>query len=154
MTHGTIHLPFGNGEYDFNVARHKQLFELQDKCGLQAIGPDGERILIPCGPFEIFERLRGHRWRESDVIEPIRLGLVGGGMPVIDVNKLVAEFVTDQPLGPLAPLAARILHAGIFGVQGDDLGKPDTGKPVAEGTSSEVAGSTSSAPPSTEEVQP
>jgi hypothetical protein len=58
MTHGTIHLPFGNGEYDFNVARHKQ------------------------------------------------------------------------------------------------LGKPDTGKPVAEGTSSEVAGSTSSAPPSTEEVQP
>jgi len=122
-THGTIRLPFGNDEYDFNVAKHKQLFELQDRCGLQALGADGERILIPCGPFEIFERLRGHRWREADVIAPIELGLVGGGMDPIQKNKLIREFVTDQPLGPLAPLAARIVHAAIFGVQGDDLDK-------------------------------
>ncbi len=149
MSHGTIRLPFGNQEYDFNVARHKQLFELQDKCGLQALGADGERILIPCGPFEIFERLRGHRWREADVIWPIDLGLVGGGLPVIEKNKLMAEFVHDQPLGPLAALAARIMHACVFGVQGDDLGKPK-----ADRTASEMADSISSAPPNMEPAQP
>lgn len=144
MSHGTINLPFGNGLYDFNAARHKQLFELQDKCGLSARGNDGEQILIPCGPAEIFERLRSNRWREADVVEPIRLGLVGAGMPAFDVAKLMTEFVTDQPLGTLAPLAARIVFAAVYGVQGDDLGK----KP-AEGTAKGVGDSTSSAPRNT-----
>lgn len=142
--HGSIRLPFGNGEHDFNVAKHKQLFELQDRCGLTAIGPDGERILIPCGPFEIFERLRGHRWREADVREPIRLGLIGGGADIRDVAKLMTEFVDDQPLGPLAPLAARILHAAVFGVAGDSLGKKRAGR-----TSRKAEHHASSAPPNT-----
>jgi hypothetical protein len=140
--HGTINLPFGNGEYDFNVAKHKQLFELQDRCGLTAIGPDGERILIPCGPFEIFERLRGHRWREADVREPIRLGLIGGGLEVRDAVKLMTEFVDDQPLGVLAPLAARIVHAAVFGVAGDSVGKKRAGR-----TSRKAAGGTASSAP-------
>lgn len=148
MTQGTINLPFGNGLYDFNTARHKQLFELQDRCGLTARGADGETIAIPCGPAEIFERLRGNRWRECDVVWPIHLGLVGAGLPVIDVAKLMKEFVHDQPLGPLAPLAARIMFACVYGVQGDDLGKAP-----AEGTASEVENSTSSAPPNTARVR-
>ncbi len=123
MTQGLITLPFGNGEYLFNVAKHKQLFELQDKCGLTARGADGEVILIPCGPAEIFERLRSQRWREADVREPIRLGLIGGGASPVEVIKLMAEFVDDQPLGLHAPLAARIVFAAVFGVQGDDVGK-------------------------------
>jgi hypothetical protein len=144
VAHGTINLPFGNGTYDFNAAKHKQLFELQDKCGLLAQGADGEQIRIPCGPAEIFDRLRSNRWREADVAEPIRLGLIGGGLPIGDVGKLMAEFVHDHPLGTLAPLAARIMFAAVYGVQGDDLGKAE-----AERTASGVESSTSSAPPNT-----
>jgi hypothetical protein len=145
--HGTIRLPFGNGEYDFNVAKHKQLFELQDRCGIVATGMDGELIRIPSGPMEIFSRLRGGSWREADVVNPIRLGLIGGGTAVVEVSALMGEFVEDQPLGVLAPLAARIMYAGVYGVQGDDLGKP-----AAEGAKSE-AGTASSVPPNTEPEQ-
>lgn len=141
MAHGEVTLPFGNVERPFNVAKHRQMFELQDKCGLNARGPDGETILIPCGPAEIFERLRANRWREADVVWPIHLGLVGAGMPVGEVTTLMKEFVHDQPLGPLAPLAARILMAAVYGISGDDLGKP-----TAEGAKSEVENSASSAP--------
>ncbi len=37
---GDIELPLGNGTYVFNVAKHKQLFELQDKCGVVATGAE------------------------------------------------------------------------------------------------------------------
>ncbi|UFS77223.1 gene transfer agent family protein [Tardiphaga sp. 37S4] len=143
--HGTIRLPFGNAEYDFNVAKHKQLFELQDKCGVSATGMDGEIIHIPSGPLEIFTRLRGGSWREADVVNAIRLGLIGGGTTVPETLKLMKEFVEDQPLGSLAPLAARILYACVYGVHGDELGKP-----AAEGAKSEAEDSTSSVPRSTE----
>lgn len=134
--HGTIRLPFGNGEHDFNVAKHKQLFELQDRCGLLATGIEGEAIRIPAGPLEIFNRLRAGAWREADVVEPIRLGLVGAGASVGDTAQLMAEFVTDQPLGILAPIAARIVYAAVYGVQRDDLGKAErreeaTSEPVS-----------------------
>lgn len=147
MSHGSVELPFGNGIHEFNVARHKQLFELQDRCGLKATGPDGETIHIPSGPLEIFNRLRGGSWRHADVIEPIRLGLVGAGRELREVAALLKEFVEDQPLGPLAPVAMRIMFACVYGVQGDDLGKA-----AAEGTASEVGDSASSAPPNTEQA--
>ncbi|MGM4906255.1 gene transfer agent family protein [Tardiphaga sp. 866_E4_N2_1] len=143
--HGTIRLPFGNAEYDFNVAKHKQLFELQDKCGVSATGMDGEIIHIPSGPLEIFTRLRGGSWREADVVNAIRLGLIGGGTSVPETLKLMKEFVEDQPLGPLAPLAARVLYAGVYGVQGDELGKKKRKTRAAK-----PAASTSSAPLNTE----
>lgn len=144
MPHGTINLPFGNGLYEFNVARHKQLFELQDRCGLKATGLNGEILHVPSGPLEIFSRLKTGTWRECDVIEPIRLGLLGAGLEQRQVVALIREFVDDQPLGTLAPLAARIMFACVYGVQGDELGKTP-----AEGTASGVEPSTSSAPRST-----
>lgn len=147
---GTIRLPFGNDEYDFNVAHHKQLFELQDKCGTPATGADGEQMLIPAGLMEIFNRLRGQRWRACDVREPIRLGLVGGGLEVKEANRLMRDFAGDgAPLGPLAPLAARIVFAAAFGVQGDELGKDAAGRTTSEGDSSSSAPrNTAPAPPS------
>jgi Protein of unknown function (DUF3356). len=149
MSHGSITLPFGNGEYDFNVARHKQLFELQDKCGLRGETPEGAIVLIPSGPNEIFNRLRNQRWRECDVREPLRLGLIGAGRSASEVEKLMKEFVDDQPLAPLAALSARVVFAACFGVQGDDVGKKK-----AEGTLSEEKISTSSAPQPTEPELP
>lgn len=114
---GDIELPLGNNTYVFNVAKHKQLFELQDKCGVIATGAEGEIIPIPSGPLEILNRLRTGTWREADVVWPIELGLVGAGMPVVEKNKIVTEFVRDVPKGELVPLAARILFAAIYGVE-------------------------------------
>lgn len=147
MSHGTVNLPFGNGLHDFNVAKHKQLFELQDRCGLKATGAEGEIILIPSGPLEIFSRLRAGTWREADVIEPIRLGLIGGGAGPVDVAKLMKEFVEDEPLGTLAATSARIMFACVYGVQGDELGKPAAERTVSEGEAP------SSAPPNTAPVR-
>lgn len=148
MSQGAISLPFGNGEYEFNVARHKQLFELQDKCGIHATGADGEQMLIPCGLMEIFNRLRGQRWRACDVLEPIRLGLIGGGMEVREVNTMMREFVPDgEPLGTLSPLAMRIVFAAAFGVQGDELKKKKTRKRRSAGSTSVDQNNTAPAQP-------
>ena len=128
---GDIELPFGNGTYLFNVAKHKQMFELQDRCGVIATGTDGESIPVPCGPLEILNRLRRGTWREVDVVATIELGLVGGGMSIPEKNKLMREFVADEPKGLLAATAARIVFAAVYGAE--PLKKATTDRAASEG---------------------
>ncbi len=55
--------------------------ELQDEAE-STRRPTASRCSYRVRLMEIFNRLRGQCWRENDVREPIRLGLVGGGAEV------------------------------------------------------------------------
>ncbi len=80
-----------------------ELRQLQEKCG--------ER-----GPFEILNALETGRWRIDDVIQPIRLGLIGAGMPWEKAAKLVNSQAEHRPLGDLVIVAILVLQAAIVGV--------------------------------------
>lgn len=131
---GEVELDWADGRQKFNVAIFKHAFELEEKCdaGLQ----------------EIFERIASRRWRVTDILETIRIGLIGGGMEPAKALKLVRRYVETRPWAESVPVARVILLAAIVGVPGDN----DLGKPEAEGAMSEASPAASSAPPSTEEA--
>jgi tail tube GTA-gp10-like protein len=52
-------------------------------------------------------------WLTKDVFDVVRLGLVGGGMEIIDARKLVAETVERVGIEPLIAVAADVLLNGL-----------------------------------------
>ncbi|TMI98480.1 MAG: gene transfer agent family protein [Alphaproteobacteria bacterium] len=141
MPTGTIDLDFGDAKYPFCIAKHAQIFELQDKCA------DREG---PSGPLKILRRLSDNSWTLQDVRETIRLGLIGGGMPPPDALKLVRRYLDDpdaqewQPWAHSVPIARAVLFAAAVGVPSDPLGEakgerteteePKTGSSSAPGS--------------------
>jgi hypothetical protein len=116
MPNGKVTLNFGDGEYDFNIAKIGQVIELEEKCG--------------CGVAEIFERLRTNRWHLNDARETLRLGLIGGGMEPAKANVVVRRYVDERPWREAISPAMAVLMVAMFGVPGDEPGK----KPEAERT--------------------
>ena len=78
----------------------------------------------------IYDRLTAGRWYLNDVREPIRLGLIGGGMKAEDAARLVKVNVEQHPHGllPSVVLARAVIEAVLEGVPDDPVGK----KPAAE----------------------
>lgn len=103
-----VELAWADGTYLFAL-KLKQIEELQRLCGA-GLGEIAQRLLV--------ER----RWRVSDVVETIRLGLVGGGLPALRARELVDTYVDGRPLAdPRDPAnslatAQAIIMAAYFGV--------------------------------------
>lgn len=140
---GEIDLPFPDEERRYRL-KVGQLRELQEKCNK--------------GPQEIIEDLSTGRWRVDDIIQPIRLGLVGAGMSLSDAVKFVDQHVHDGNFVQGILPAIAIIQAAISGSSQEilDLQKA-TGDP--QGKSSAPTGSTASAPstgpePSSGSLQP
>lgn len=113
--------------------------------GVGAIGELERRCNAGIG--EILVRLAAHRFFQSDIHEPIRLGLVGGGETAAGAEALMRYNVFGQPLAENLELAARIVEAAVSGVA-----KPEddaSGKTGTEGTTPPDAPATSpsSTPP-------
>lgn len=89
---GSIRLSFGGGRKSFRLAID-ELQELEELCGDRK--PDGSIRRV--GPGVVLERLRAGQWLIADVAEPIRLGLIGGGMAAYDAQVLVERYVTKRP---------------------------------------------------------
>jgi hypothetical protein len=129
-----VWLQFADGDYLFKL-KLPQLAELQEKCGA-GIGSIYMRVLIG-------------EYKAEDLIETIRLGLVGGqqgqvndqDIKVSDITarKLVQRYC-DRPLDELHKLATAILSACVVGYAPEDK-KP--GKAQAETTDPELDGLTS-----------
>lgn len=129
-----VEVAWGDGDHVFKLPLG-QVRELQDKC--------------KAGPAEIAERLSTGRWFLDDVREPIRLGLIGGGMKPVDALVLVKRYVDERPLAENVLTAQAIVMAVLYGVPGDPVGK----KAEAGETASEAETDASSSPPSTELAQ-
>lgn len=88
------------------------------------------------GPPWILARLSTKQWHVDDVIEPIRLGLEGGGMPKEEARKLVEEHVEAKPLYLSVVTAQNILMSALYGAEEDQPGEAQAGAETMKPTSS------------------
>jgi hypothetical protein len=76
------------------------------------------------GPLFLLGRIAGSQWFVDDIIETVRLGLIGGGMTEIEAKRLVDRvFIENTPSiyrGSL--LAVRILRNAVTGEPDDPVG--------------------------------
>lgn len=114
--------PDARRKYRLGIA---ELRELQEKCN--------------AGPMEILNRLEVGRWRIEDLGEIVRLGAVGGGMPLADAVIMVERNVYARPLVEAVPWAYKILAAVVVGFELEPIpggtGGADGGKTTAEESS-------------------
>lgn len=89
-------------------------------------GVDSDEYRAEVSTYSILRSIGGD-WRINDIREPIRLGLIGGGMTPSEVSVVMARYV-DQihkyPLVEHRPLAVEILMHAIMPEPDDPVGKP------------------------------
>lgn len=122
-----VALNWAGGEHEFCLPIG-MLRALQDRCD--------------AGPPLVLQRLTTGAWHVDDVIQPIRLGLEGGGMDKEEARKLAVRHVEDRPLALSVLTAQAILAAALFGVEDDPVGERSAGEiatethsPAADGAS-------------------
>lgn len=110
---GAIELKWADGLHAFRLA-YGELRELQEKCD--------------AGPMFVLTRLETGSWLVDDVVETIRLGLIGGGAEALDALRLVERYVKDRPAWLLnVKVAQAVLGAALLGVKDEPLGKGEAG---------------------------
>lgn len=123
--HGATDLDWADGTYTFRLGL-SEIEELERKCDLSI--------------FEIVRRMAPEvrRARSTDIIEVIRLGLIGGGTTPVDALAKVRKYVDERPLDENRDTAYAIVLAGLMRVHSSDLEKPS-----GEAEAPEANGSTS-----------
>ena len=110
---------FGDGEKTFALTT-PMIHELERKTG-HGIGA-------------IFKRVSAMTFGIADIVETIRLGLIGGGTAPFVADALVKTYVDDRPLAETFPVALGILEVAWFGSTitdaQDETGQPDPTDPA------------------------
>lgn len=105
---------FGDGEKTFALTM-PMIAELERKAGV-GIGAIYQRVALTL------------QFHVGDVIEIIRLGLIGGGTSPAEAQSLIDAYTPEQPLIPLFNLAVEILNARYYGdaiTEGQDDAEQD-----------------------------
>ncbi|MEM1149330.1 MAG: gene transfer agent family protein [Pseudomonadota bacterium] len=68
------------------------------------------------GPMHVHARIISGHWFVDDLYEPIRQGLVGGGMVQSEATQLVDRLFSQHPLGEFTLTAQAVLAAAILGL--------------------------------------
>lgn len=123
--HGAIDLDWADGTFTFRLGL-SEIEELERKRDLSV--------------FEIARRLapETRQARSTDIIETIRLGLIGGGMAPVDALVKVRKYVDERPLDENRDTAYAIILAGLMRVHSNEMEKPS-----GEADAPETSGSTS-----------
>jgi hypothetical protein len=99
-------IDFGDGEYLFRLTV-KQIIELEEKCG---------------AAFAVIQaRLWNGLWTANDVVETIRLGLIGGGADPVKAKQLTDRYAL--PFQYSYPVARAVAGAVMWGFEKSPLGK-------------------------------
>lgn len=102
-------LGWPGGEHDFALPLG-QLRALQEHTG--------------AGPQEVFRRLTDGSWRVDDLVEVIRLGLIGAGsMDQAEAGPEVTRLFGLHPLASFVPVARVIMGARLFSTEAQDFGQ-------------------------------
>lgn len=80
------------------------------------------------GVSVVLLRLLGQQWKVDDVLSPIRLGLIGGGMKDAEAKRLMDTVTGTNSLYELATTAADVLRRFIMWTQEDAPGEPKAGE--------------------------
>lgn len=114
----TVVLEWADGEYPFALLG-RQIEELESISRNPTTGRNG------VGVCAIWRRLMGGEWYWSDVVNIVRLGLIGGGMGPVEAKRLVEFYVGEVPLSSMEPnpnsplsVAQAVLAAAMIGVGG------------------------------------
>ena len=75
------------------------------------------------GPQQILARIAGGTWRVDDLMQTIRLGLIGGGMEQKEAARLVETAFKSHPLLTFRPTAQSVLVLALMGDPEDRLGE-------------------------------
>ncbi|NMG39883.1 gene transfer agent family protein [Chelativorans sp. ZYF759] len=108
-----LDLTWAGGEHSF-LLTIELLRALQDKCD--------------AGPPLVLKRLSANLWTVDDVIQPIRLGLEGGGMDKEEARRLVKKHVEDEPLQLSVMTAQAVMMAALYGMEDDPVGESEAGE--------------------------
>lgn len=77
------------------------------------------------GPHELLIRMAQGNWRVDDLVEVIRLGLIGGGMTASEAGPLVLRLFEQHPLIDFREVAYRVIGAAVMGVEDDPVGESE-----------------------------
>lgn len=127
-----ISLDWADGHHTFAL-KWGQLAELQEK--------------TDAGPYYVLGRLFDGTWRIEDIREPIRLGLIGGGMPPAQAMSLVRRYVEDRPPLENLTLAQAVMQASVVGAPEEEVGKSAAGRKRAPRSRVAKSGSPASMEP-------
>lgn len=127
--HGATEMDWADGTYTFRLGL-SEIEELERKRDLSI--------------FQIGTRLSPEvrQARSTDIIEVIRLGLIGGGMKPVDALALVRKYVDERPLDENRDTAYAIVLAGLMRVHSSELEKPSGEAEAPEPNASTSAHST------------
>lgn len=128
---GSIELAFGGDARRFRLGI-AELIALQDKRS--------------SGPMEIVARLQYGSWRVEDIVETIRIGLIGGGADAKAARTLVEDNVRPGRITEHALTALAILLAAVQGEPDDPVGKNQAAADAPEPTGFPPPPSTEPAP--------
>ena len=126
---------WADGTYSFRLTV-KGILELEEKCG------------VPFG--KIFTRLTSGQYAVNDVVETIRIGLIGGGMAATDAKKLVDRYAL--PVAQNFNIARMIILAAMFGFEAAPLGNQEAAEGMDQ--SNDSTPQSSQKPPSKSELEP
>lgn len=101
---------FGDGEHTFALTP-PMIRELEQKTGT--------------GFGALYRRFASNQFGYGDIIETIRLGLIGGGTAPIDAQRLVDTYAHNRPILETLPLAFDILDARYVGKVEPSGDQPD-----------------------------
>lgn len=93
MTHVAY---FGDGEHSFALTM-PMVRELEQKAGV--------------GIGALYQRLMSAQFFMGDLVEIVRLGLIGAGMSPAKAQHLVETYAVDRPVMEITPLALDIIEA-------------------------------------------
>ena len=91
---------FGDGEHDF-LLTPEMIVELERKTG--------------SGIGGLCRRLFAGDFKHGDLIEVVRLGLIGAGTSPLNADALVSAYAINRPLSEIFPLSVAILNRLWFG---------------------------------------
>lgn len=85
------------------------------------------------GPLFLLGRITGSQWFVDDIIETVRLGLIGGGMDPSEAKRLTDRvFIENTPaLHRSMLLATRVLRDAVMGEPDDPAGDDPSGELTA-----------------------
>jgi hypothetical protein len=112
---GTRTIIWAGGEDVFCLAKVGLILDLEERC--------------KAGIAMIMARIDSGIFGLNDIREPIRLGLIGGGMAPDKAMARVRNHVDENPLAHSVLVAQAILQAVLIGVPGDAVGKPSDDEP-------------------------
>ncbi len=77
------------------------------------------------GPEQIARRFADGSWRIDDLVETIRLGLIGGGMEREKAMWLINRTVDQHGWLALKPTAYAVISSALMGPGDDPVGEPE-----------------------------